>query len=67
MKDTLHEIAGQPRSVIKLIHKITWSLHQGREDISVLELSQKEKDWLKAHGFEYSYNRKIHEYQIILD
>lgn len=66
MKDALKQLSEQPRPIIKLAHKLTWSMHQGREDIYLLDLSRQEKDWLKAHGFEYSYNRKIHEYKIIL-
>lgn len=66
MKDHLRDLAAQPRPIIKLAHKLTWSMYQGREDIYVLDLSRQEKQWLKENDFEYSYNRKIHEYKIIL-
>lgn len=66
MRDSLQKLAQQPRPIIKLAHKLTWSMSQGREDIYVLDLSRKEKEWLKENDFEYSYNRKLYEYKIIL-
>lgn len=66
MKDTLKELATQPRSVIKLAHQITWTLSQGRDQLATPSLSPAEKDWLKANDFDYTYNRKIYEYEIDL-
>lgn len=66
MKESLKELSQQPRPIIKLAHKITWSMSQGRDELWLIDLSRQEKDWLKANDFEYSYSRRIYEYKIIL-